>query len=275
MFLPIGNNTTRYRTPWVTYGLITLNVLVFLRMYFQDEFQQLMVLFEYASLAEHWSPVRAVTSGFLHGGFLHLLGNMWFLFLFGSSVEGKLGHLQMGAAYLAGLQVSDLTQHFLAPGDFVFCIGASGAVGAIVGAYWFLFSRSEVQFFYWIFTFWVGTFWTKVHWSVLYLFGWDALMWFLQKKYGVESGIAHGAHLGGLACGFLIGLLLRQFSYVTLDGDDMVTRFTVWKLRRRALASPPADRRFGALPPDANSPAPQPPLHKPKAPEGPSVLPLD
>lgn len=275
MLLPIGNDTVRYRTPWVTYGLIGINALVYFRMLFLDEMGEVELLLNWASLAAEWNPIRSVTSGFLHADILHLAGNMWFLFLFGSSVEGKLGHPQMGATYLAGLLVSDLVQHFLAPGDFILVIGASGAVGAIVGTYWFLFSRGQVQFFYWLFTLWLGTFWTSVNWAVIYLFGWDALMWFLQSKYDIGSDIAHGAHLGGLACGFLLGLLLRQFSYVTLDGDDMLTRIVVWNMRRRAPMSPPQDPRFGLQEPAAHNPVTHQPPEPPKKSEGPLTLPLD
>ena len=278
MLIPIGNDTVRYRTPWVTYGVIAVNVLVYARMFFLSEFDFAMTVMKYGSLGESWRPWRSVTGGFLHADLLHLLGNMWFLFLFGCSVEGKLGHVQMAAAYLAGLLISDLAQYVFSPSEYEVCIGASGAVGA----YWFLFSRAEVQFFYWLFTFWMGSFWLSVHWSVVYLFGWDVLMWFLDKQYGISDGVANSAHLGGLACGFLVGILLRQFSYVTLDGDDMLTRFNVWRLRRRRFAQPAAEEIpqngpgvfYNPNGPQAPPASPQHQRPEEKS-DGPIVLPLD
>jgi len=230
VFLPIGDNCARYRTPYVTYGLIAANVLVHGYQLSLDEGPRFEFVWNYSSLSGSLSLIRSVTSGFLHADIVHLAGNMWFLFLFGSSVEGKLGHLWMGVTYLACLLVSDFAQHFLSPSAYELALGASGAVGGVIGAYWFLFSRCEVEFFYWLGWWWHGRVWLGVHWAVVWLFGWDALWWVLALKYGADTGVAHSAHLGGLICGFLCGLLIRKYSYVKLDGDDMLTRFTVWRL---------------------------------------------
>lgn len=230
MFLPIGDNCSRYRTPYVTFGLIAANVLAHVYQYSLDDTQQFQFLMNHSSLAESYRPIRSVTAGFLHIDIWHLAGNMWFLFLFGSSVESKLGHLWMGVSYLACLLISDLAQYFFSPSEYVIALGASGAVGGVIGAYWFLFSRCEVEFLYWFGWWWYGRVWLGVHWAVIWLFGWDVFWWVMEKKYGMNTGVAHSAHLGGLIVGVLCGLLIRKFSYVTLDGDDMLTRFTVWRL---------------------------------------------
>jgi membrane associated rhomboid family serine protease len=209
------------------------------------------LLWNYASLGDSYNPLRSITGGFLHADLWHLLGNMWFLYLFGSSAEGKLGHLWMAGVYTVCLVISDLAMFLLSGGTYRIALGASGAVGGIIGAYWFLFSRAQVEFFYWIFWAIMGRVWLPVLWAVIWLFGWDLLFWFLEAQHGVRTGVGHTAHLGGVVCGFVCGLLIRQYSYVTLDGDDMLTRcvkcYWAW---RRGLAP-----RTAAPPPSPSPPA--------------------
>lgn len=254
MFIPVGDDCPRYRTPYVTYTLIALNILAYGYTFQLDEVEQLFFFMNHGSLGSSYNPIRSLQGGFLHAGILHLVGNMWFLFLFGSSVEGKLGHGWMTGLYAACLFLSDLAQYLFAPNPFLVAIGASGAIGGLIGAYWFLFSRTEVEFFYWIGWFWHGKVWLKVHWAVAYLFGWDLLMWFIESRMHVNGGVANSAHLGGFACGFVSGLLIRRFSHVILDGDDIYTRVMVWWLKSKAKSSTPAP--MSAMP---RSPVPQSP----------------
>jgi len=230
MIIPIGDDCTRYRTPFVTYALILANIAVFAYQCSLEEADKILFLMEYSSLADSYSLTRSVTAGFLHADIWHLAGNMWFLFLFGSSVEGKLGHVWMSAMYLVCLIVSDMAQCFFSPAEYVIALGASGAVGGVIGAYWFLFSRCQVEFFFWFFWWWHGRVWVGVHWAVVWLFGWDVFWYVMEAKYELNTGVAHSAHLGGLIAGLLCGLLIRKFAYVKLDGDDMLTRFTVWRM---------------------------------------------
>jgi len=234
MFLPINDDTPRYRMQYVTFGIIALNAAIHIYTLTLDPLARLVFFFEYASLPGSYSPVRALTSGFLHGDILHLLGNMWFLFLFGGSVEGKLGHHWMAAIYGVCLFMSHIAAHLFAPGTHAMSFGASGAVGGMVGAYWFLFSRAKVDFAY-LFAFWIyGVMTLAVHWAVMWLFGWDVVMWILSKYYHIDSGVSHSAHLGGVMCGLFCGFLLRRFTHIVLDGDDMYTRTIMWWRRRIA-----------------------------------------
>ncbi len=232
MIIPITDDSPRYRMQYVTFGLIAINVLIHIYMLSLDYDRQEWAVRHFASMGAFFNPLRSISGGFLHADLFHLLGNMWFLFLFGSAVEGKLGHLWMSVLYALCLLLSDAAQHFLSPVQYEFCIGASGAVGGLAGAFWFLFSRAKVVFFYWIFFIYVGTVSVSVTWTMLYLFGFDAL-WFML---GTPTGVAHGAHLGGLVSGVLCGLVLRHSGYVTLDGEDMLTRFVIWRGRRKWAA---------------------------------------
>ena len=257
MFVPYRDDSPRYRMQYVTFGLIAVNVLVFILGWSIRDNPEEMLKYDlkYGSTSHRlnellnaddfkdmglenyrpgFNPIRSITSGFLHADIMHLLGNMWFLFLFGGAVEGKLGHLRMGLTYLVSLIFADAAQHLLDP-KFLICIGASGAVGGMVGTYWFLFCRAQIEFFYWIFISFYGSVALTVHWAVAWLFGWDLIMWLLSSR--VQSKIAHSAHLGGLVCGLLCGLALRQFSHMTLDGEDMLTRFVIWRARKKRGAA--------------------------------------
>ncbi|HEY3324603.1 MAG TPA: rhomboid family intramembrane serine protease [Planctomycetota bacterium] len=257
MFIPIGDTCPRYRRPYVTFALIALNVLVYIFTCRLNAFEEGRFLNAFASFPDEYNPLRSVTAGFVHADIFHILGNMWFLFLFGSSVEGKLGHRWMAATYGACLLLADFAQCFFGPGGHIPTIGASGAVGGIMGAYWFLFSRCEVEFFYW-FYFYAGRVMLGVHWAIAWLFGWDLILWIVERKSGEMTGIAHSAHLGGLVSGLACGLLIRRYSHVVLDGDDMYTRFMVWKIKVNAAAETAAAPKLTPKPIEKYVPPPLP-----------------
>lgn len=227
LFVPVCDDSPRYQMQWATFGLIAVNLLIHIYASCLEPIDRVNFWISFASLGEGWNPLRAISAGFLHAGWLHLIGNMWFLFLFGGAVEGKLGYKWTLGLYGVCLLLSDISQHVFAP-EFGLLLGASGAVGGLAGAYWFLFCRSRIQFFYWLF-FWIGTMSLSVNWAMIYLFGWDMVMFFA----GEESAIAHSAHVGGLVSGMVLGLLLRHFGYAALDGEDMLSRFVIWRGRRK------------------------------------------
>lgn len=258
MFLPIGDDCARYRRPYVTLALIGINAAVYAHTFSMDDGQFDLFVLNYGSLGSSYSLTRSVTGGFLHADIFHLLGNMWFLFLFGSSVEGKLGHAWMACTYLICLVVSDLAQYLFSPVSYVVALGASGAVGGVIGAYWFLFSRCKVEFFYWLAWFYAGRVWLNVFWAIVWLFAWDVFWWVIGLKYGIHTGVANSAHLGGLACGLVCGAGVRRFGHVTLDGDDMYTRVVVWWIKRRARGQAGADPSAYARPREWVKPEPPP-----------------
>jgi len=225
MFLPIGDDRTRRGITWVTFSIIGINTLIHLvcMMPLQGEAQMRFVM-EWGSLGSEYNPFRSVTGGFLHGDGMHLAGNMWFLLLFGSSVECRLGAPRMAALYFACLFVSDAVQHFLSPIQYEVCIGASGAVGGLVGAYWLLYPKAQIQFLLWMMMFIVKKYWLSIHFAVIYLFGWDALLWWIEAKTGVATGVAHGAHLGGLACGFACGMIIKHFGKLEEDPTEVLEK---------------------------------------------------
>jgi membrane associated rhomboid family serine protease len=157
------------------------------------------------------------TSMFMHGGWFHVLSNMWFLWIFGNNVEDSMGHVRFAFFYVlcglvaAGLQVASN------PGSAIPMVGASGAIGGVMGAYVLLYPRVNVHMFLWF-----GFFFTTVAVPAYFMLGY----WFLIQVVGglgsLQSeggGVAFWAHVGGFAAGAaLIPLfknpkLLRRHPY--------------------------------------------------------------
>lgn len=168
--------------------------------------------------------LAAVFSMFLHGGWLHLGGNMLFLWVFGNNIEDKLGPIPYLGFYLAGGVVATIAHVMVDPSSTVPVIGASGAIAGVMGAYLVWFPRARIVTLFIVFFFFVSEI------SAAWLLG----IWFvLQFFTGPDSGVAWMAHVGGFVFGVLVGLLLR---------DKARARQTVeWQYWQ---AHPP-QRRFG------------------------------
>ena len=154
----------------------------------------------------NWLTPR--THMFLHGGWMHIIGNMWFLWIFGNNVEDSMGHLRFVVFYLlCGFAAAGL-QMLSNPGSGVPMVGASGAIGGVMGAYVLLYPRVNVHMLFW-FGFYVTTFAIPAIWMLGY--------WFLvQLIGGVGSlgarggGVAFWAHVGGFVAGALLVLVFRD-----------------------------------------------------------------
>ena len=150
-----------------------------------------------------------VTSQFLHGGWLHLLGNLLFLWIFGNNVEDRLGRLRFLVFYLVGGAVAGLTQVLIDPESTIPTIGASGAIAATLGAYLVLFPRARITslvflgFFYQLID--VPAIVVLVFWFVLQLIDGIASLGMTD----VGGGIAFFAHIGGFVFGAFVGLVVR------------------------------------------------------------------
>ncbi len=149
-----------------------------------------------------------LTHMFLHGGWMHIIGNLWFLWIFGNNVEDSMGHLRFVVFYLlCGFAAAGL-QMLSNPGSGVPMVGASGAIGGVMGAYVLLYPRVNVHMLFW-FGFYVTTFAIPAIWMLGY--------WFLvQLIGGVGSlgarggGVAFWAHVGGFVAGALLVLVFRD-----------------------------------------------------------------
>jgi membrane associated rhomboid family serine protease len=153
--------------------------------------------------------VGMVTSMFLHGGWLHLLGNMLFLWIFGNNVEDRLGSIPYLLFYLVGGIAAALTQVVIDPRSTIPLVGASGAIAAALGAYIVLFPGARILSLVFL-----GFFYQLLEVPALIVLGfWFALQLLSGfASFGAETaegGVAFFAHIGGFVVGVVVGLLLR------------------------------------------------------------------
>jgi membrane associated rhomboid family serine protease len=217
--LPVGMNYRTERLPLVTLSLIGLNTLVYL--------VGLLFFFSTGGDSDKWIsqhlwliPKQSfwwmyLTSMFVHAGILHLLGNMIFLFLFGSCVEDLIGRVRFTIFYLVGGLVAEFFYIGMLPEHFASVIpmgGASGAISACMGMYLLLRADVEIEFKYFLWLFFVfvraGEFETPAWVAITFWFLKDLVFAVINMMSGQSGGgVAFGAHVGGLLSGVaLIGI---------------------------------------------------------------------
>ncbi|HRI43693.1 MAG TPA: rhomboid family intramembrane serine protease [Fimbriimonadaceae bacterium] len=217
---PLRDNLVSKETPFVTFTLIGLNVLIYL---WDRGWAVLGPGYLFADLAMRPEAiVQALKSGqtgpletlftcmFLHGNLAHLLGNMIFLLVFGPNVEHALGGLRFAGLYLVWGVAASAAHIFVDPTSVTQTLGASGAIGGVLGAYLMLFPGSQI-------TLWIYFYETVVAaWILLGL-------WFIWQILLPQEGVANWAHAGGFFAGMVTILLLggrgRLLKNVTLERD--------------------------------------------------------
>jgi membrane associated rhomboid family serine protease len=213
LLLPIADAPNyAARRPWATWAVIATNVVVFLvaRATFRGpgEHDAFLATWGYIPLAPR--PATFLTSMFLHASWIHLAGNMLFLWIFGDNVEGRLGPLGFLAAYLAGGLAAVLLFHALEPAGVVPLVGASGAIFAVQGFYFVAFPRNSVRFVWWFF--FLGTFWLPARVVLAFFLAGDLIRLLIERAQPVAGGtVAYAAHVGGFAFGFLLALVTLRF----------------------------------------------------------------
>jgi membrane associated rhomboid family serine protease len=231
---PIDDDNPTLITPYVTYGLIALNVLIFIyELTFSPKgltqffYQWAIVPFQLTGAligqpqailpgGEPPELLTLITSQFLHGGFLHVAGNMLFLWIFGNNVEDQLGHVKFLFFYLACGVLAGLAQWYFSQGSQIPSLGASGAIAGVMGAYIIRFPQVNVRT-----VFPIGIFPLVFNIPAYFYLG----IWFFQQALygfatlaprtmvGMESGgVAYWAHAGGFVFGAVLGPLLGLFS---------------------------------------------------------------
>jgi len=206
--LPIGDDDSARRTvPLVTYGLIALNVLFFIvELTGGDAFIEKWAFVPSRFLANPFGDFLTLfTAMFMHAGWLHLGGNMLYLWIFGDNVEDRFGHVKFIIFYLICGLAATFAQLAFSIGSNVPNLGASGAIAGVLGAYILLFPKSSVRVLQ-------GT--RVIQVSALIVIGiWIVLQFFSGIGSIVSTtqtgGVAYMAHIGGFVAGFLLTFLLR------------------------------------------------------------------
>ncbi len=221
MFPISDDNPRRHGTPYVNYAIIALCVVVFLWQLSLgtkgDDRAVLSLgmiparLFGYGDLPPELVLVPAwatiLTSMFMHGGFLHIGGNMLYLWIFGDNIEDSMGHVRYAVFYLLCGTAAALTQAFVDPSSEAPMIGASGAISGVLGAYILLHPGATVRVFIFLgFFFWIA------HVPALIVLG----IWFLMQLLsaaapaGGEGGVAFWAHIGGFLAGLALIMVFKK-----------------------------------------------------------------
>lgn len=228
MFLPLqdSNPLTHVTRPYVNWALIAFTIAIF--VFFQTPvapgYSEILpasfgvipsVLFETRALPPDLQFIPAdwtlVSYAFFHGGWMHLLGNMLFLWVFGDNIEDALGHVKYLFFYLLCAAGGGYAHALFQPTSDAPLIGASGAVAGVVAAYLILHPRVKV----WILA--LGR--IPLRLSAMWVLGAWVLMQFYNVFAAADSEVAWIAHIGGLICGAALVLLLKRRGVALFDRD--------------------------------------------------------
>ncbi|SFS22066.1 rhomboid family intramembrane serine protease [Yoonia litorea] len=238
---PIRDHNPSQRVPFVTITLIVINVAVYLWGLSALDTNRALAQFYFdyallpARLANGENEIALVTSIFLHGGFMHLAGNVLFLWIFGDNMEDEMGHLPFLLFYLASGVGASLAHVVTDPGSVVPMVGASGAIAGVMGGYLLLFPKARVDILLILI----------VYFRVIPIPAWLMLgLWFgLQLFSGVNvdtsaGGVAYWAHAGG----FVIGIVLTLPLWFKLGGPSF------WRATDGHPPHPDATYRSSSVP---------------------------
>ncbi len=230
---PLRDDNPHFLTPWVTYAIIGLNALAW--VFVQGMGMEPAIARSVCNLGlvpgellgtlpggtqfqigpQAWcvlgdtpSPHTLLTSMFMHGGWMHILGNMWFLWIFGNNVEDSMGHLRFALFYvLCGLAAA-AGQILSDPDSGIPMVGASGAIGGVMGAYIVLYPRVHVHLLIFL-----GFFVTVIAVPAMFMLGYWLLLQFIGGfgSIGAEGGgTAFWAHIGGFVAGAALIFLFKD-----------------------------------------------------------------
>ena len=216
------DNPLRQGPPLATFAIIGINAAVYLLFQFPlepHEGQAYALSFGFipavffgqselvSELARVPSTATLVTSMFSHGGLVHLIGNMWFLWLYGDNVEEAMGHFRYLLFFLICGCAGTITHAAFDPASQVPLVGASGAISGVIAAYILIWPRANIRVFYWFFIF-IGT----INVPAFIVLG----LWIVQQLFALpaaiqaQGGIAIVAHLGGFAAGLALTPFLKR-----------------------------------------------------------------
>ena len=210
--IPLRDVIPSRTTPYITVTIIVLNALAWLFEISlpQDDLNQF--LYVYGVVPAQFSAATLITSMFLHGSWMHVIGNMWYLWIFGDNVEDRLGHAWFIVFYLVCGIIAALGQIAVDPTSSLPTIGASGAIAGVMGAYFVLYPRSRVltlvPLILWWELFELPAIVLLGFWFLMQLFSAGAIA-VTSSTHG-SGGVAFMAHVAGFVFGGLIVFFVRQ-----------------------------------------------------------------
>ena len=217
VMIPLRDVIPSRTFPVVTVGLITTNALVFMFQVSLTPRELAVFVHRFGLVPAEATPLVALTSMFLHGGWLHVIGNMWYLWIFGDNVEDRMGHLRYLAFYLMAGMAAGLAQVLLNMGSDLPTIGASGAIAGVMGAYFVLYPHSRILTLIPIIVFI-----EIVEIPAIFFLG----VWFVMQLFsgvgsldasGQMGGVAFWAHAGGFIAGAGLVFVFRRKERVRVE----------------------------------------------------------
>ncbi len=214
MIFPIGDEQVQGgHKPLIAYVLIGLNILVFLFQVTMPQGQQQVFVYEFGvipyEIVNGREYLTLITNMFLHGGWMHLIGNMLFLWVFADNIEAVIGKFRFILFYFGGGLAATAAHIFFNPDSTIPAVGASGAISAVLGAYLVMFPASKVKVY-------VLYFFRSFYMPALYFLGIWGVQQFINGFISIipssayTSGVAWFAHIGGFVFGVLTGFLIRR-----------------------------------------------------------------
>lgn len=258
MFLPIRDDNPHTITPFVNYTMLAICIVVYIWQFSLGEEAGQVTVLAYGftparffgdgasldGIAYLPATLTMFTSMFMHGGWMHLGGNMLYLWIFGDNIEASLGHARYLVFYLLCGVAAALAQGFAAPGSEIPMVGASGAISGVLGAYLVLHPRANIKVFVFL------IFVTVINVPAFVVLG----IWIvgqLMSSAAVSAGqpgVAFIAHIGGFAAGAILVFFLKKKSVPVFD----TAHSRPFAVERRPLRS----RRGGSVPPSGGSRGP-------------------
>src|SRR5262245_10990835 len=209
--IPLRDVIPSRTVPYITVTIIVLNALAWLLELSMDEHTLNRFLFVYGVVPAAFSAPTLITSMFLHGGWAHIIGNMWYLWIFGDNVEDRLGHGRFIVFYLLCGIAAAMGQILMNPSSEIPTIGASGAIAGVMGAYFVLYPRSRVLTLVPIFFFI-----QLIEVPAIFLLGFWFLFQFLSAgsvavtANQASGGVAFAAHVVGFIVGVVGVVVFRK-----------------------------------------------------------------
>ena len=208
--IPLRDTQPSYTFPFVTVAIIVLNVAAFLYEFSMDPYELNFFIAHYGVIPTRFQWMDVLTSIFLHGGWMHLIGNMWFLWIYGDNVEDILGHSQYLLFYLLCGVAATMVHIAFNMDSRAPTIGASGAIAGVMGAYVVKFPHSRITTLVPI-TIFLTTIDIPAYFILLY---WFVIQFFsgvgsVGHSHLSQGGVAWFAHIGGFLAGVVLILVMR------------------------------------------------------------------
>jgi membrane associated rhomboid family serine protease len=220
--IPLSDENPTFLRPVVTIAIIAANIAVFLyqlSLLVADPRLEEALIYQFGVVPAAMTHgvflgtgeyYRTLTSMFLHGGWLHIIGNMLYLWIFGNNVEDSMGHLRFVIFYLLTGVIAACAHIAIQPASTIPTIGASGAVSGILGAYLVLHPHARIKTLVPLFVFFTVAYIPAWLFLVVWI-GWQVLSQSLVSASPTAGGVAYGAHIGGFIAGALLISLFRKY----------------------------------------------------------------